>query len=101
MASRKADNILAYYRPFFRVDISDPTCILSVQKIKKQKLTGKPGDVQFTFSKEKNRYYDTDGNCSFTGMKVILNQTELPLPPTRKDEEAEDFFNTGVDPFDN
>ena len=83
MWSKKADNILFYYRPNFAINIKDPLCIVGSQKIKKQKLVGIPGDVEYTFDRALNRYIDRSGIDDFNGKRVVND---------------EDLFNSGLFP---
>lgn len=97
MWSNKCDNILAYYRPNFFMDISDSLCCIASQKIKKQKLTGRPGKVDFTFTKKTNRYYDKRGRTPFDKEDRIPAQMTISEDPEQQ-RIADDFFNV-EDPF--
>ena len=92
MTAKKVDNVLCFWRPNFRIKINDSYCIMSSAKIKRKKYTGEPGQVEMTFEKTENRYYDYDtGRSTFTGeMKVSLTQMsmDLPLPEELQEEEG-------------
>ena len=95
MTARKTDNIIAYWRPNFQNNITDSYCIVFPQKLKKQKLTGIPGQVEFTYEKKTNRYYDMEGRCSFDGSVHKDKQKLIPLGEAVTnigDPEADDFF---------
>jgi twinkle protein len=103
MTSRKTDNIIAYWRPNFQNNITDSYCIVFPQKLKKQKLIGVPGQVEFTYDKKTNRYYDLSGHCAFTN--AILKSKQMIIPMEEQvsnigDPEADDFFGTSDDKDD-
>jgi hypothetical protein len=54
----KVDNILCFHRPNIFVDPKDTWCTLSSQKIKKQKLNGIPGKINFVYDRFKSRYFE-------------------------------------------
>lgn len=58
----KADNIISVWRPRRNTDQSDLLVKLISQKIKKQKLTGKPGEVDLYYDVKKNRYNQSNGS---------------------------------------
>jgi hypothetical protein len=62
MTGKKVDNILFYYRPHFEQDINNSLCVFGSSKIKIKKLTGEPGEEEFTFDGKTNRYYDRTGH---------------------------------------
>ena len=97
MWSNKCDNILAYYRPNFFIDLSDSSTILASQKIKKQKLTGRPGRAEFTFTKKTNRYYDKRGRTPFDEEDRMPAQMTISEDPEQQ-RIADDFFKV-EDPF--
>jgi twinkle protein len=100
MTARKTDNILAYWRPNFQNDITDSYCIVFPQKLKKQKLTGIPGQVEFTYEKKTNRYYDIEGRCSFENRVHKDKQKLIPLVDAVTnigEPEADNFFGPNSD----
>jgi twinkle protein len=97
MTARKTDNIIAYWRPHFQNNITDSYCIVFPQKLKKQKLTGIPGQVEFTYEKKTNRYYDMEARCSFDGSIHKDKQKLIPLGEAVTnigDPEADSFFES-------
>jgi len=52
--SDKADNVVSVWRPHRNTDQRDKLVKFISQKIKKQKLTGKPGECQLFFDSKKN-----------------------------------------------
>jgi len=74
MWNNKLDNILCYHRPNFFVDPKDSWCTYSSQKIKKQKLNGIPGKVNFVFDRFKSRFFELDAEP--TGGEVGFNPLE-------------------------
>lgn len=74
MWNNKLDNILCYHRPNFFVDPKDAWCTYSSQKIKKQKLNGIPGKVNFVFDRFKSRFFELQGEPA--GGEVGFNPLE-------------------------
>jgi len=60
----KADNVNVVWRENRNTDQTDPTVKFISQKIKKQKLTGIPGEAELIFDRSSNRYY-TNGVSPF------------------------------------
>jgi len=60
MWNNKAYNILCYHRPNFYLDPKDPYCTLTSQKIKRQKLNGIPGKVDFKYVRETSRFMELE-----------------------------------------
>ena len=58
MWANKMDNILCTHRPFRKRDPKNPTVTFYSQKIKKQKLVGKLGFIDLTYSFIDGRYYE-------------------------------------------
>jgi len=54
----KADNVIGVWRPFRISDIQDKSGKVIVGKIKKQRLVGVPGEVDFTYEFKTNQYSD-------------------------------------------
>jgi len=66
------DNIIAIHRPNLKNDANDKLVECHVHKIKKRKLVGKPGQVNFYFDWRKGRYYQFEN--SFNPMEVQAAQ---------------------------
>lgn len=60
MWNNKMDNILCFNRPNFFINPKDSWCILASQKIKKQKLNGVQGKVNFKYDRLKCRFYEIE-----------------------------------------
>lgn len=58
--SDKADNVMSVWRPYRKTDYSDPTVKIILGKIKKQRLVGIPGEVEFQYQKTENRYHEVN-----------------------------------------
>lgn len=52
----KADNVISVWRPFRRSDFENTTVSIIVNKIKKQKLVGIPGEFDLFYDRTKNQY---------------------------------------------
>lgn len=50
------DNCLFMWRPEYAKDKLNPKCVFGSLKIKKQKLTGVPQDIEISFDRKSNRY---------------------------------------------
>lgn len=61
MWANKSDNILCYHRPNFFIDPKDTWATFSSQKIKKQKLNGIPGKVNYSFDRIRSRFFELMG----------------------------------------
>jgi len=55
--SDKADNVVSVWRPYRKTDYADKTVKIIIGKIKKQRLVGIPGEVDFQYEITENRYY--------------------------------------------
>lgn len=75
MWNNKCDNILCYHRPNYRTDPKDTLCWIISQKIRKQRLNGFPGIVEFNFSRSMNRYFQ-NGICPISAERF---KDEVPL----------------------
>lgn len=60
--SDKADNVMSVWRPHRKSNYSDPGVKVILGKIKKQRLVGVPGEVDFLYSTIENRYSDGSEN---------------------------------------
>jgi twinkle protein len=66
----KCDDILCVHRKYFYSDPQDTTVEITSQKIKKQKLCGIPGTVEFSFDRQANRF-------EFAGYNPMSHKTAL------------------------
>jgi len=74
----KADNVLTIWRPNRALDFKDPEVVFASQKIKKQKLVGRPQDIDnVDFDIRMNRYL-FNGVTPFTKIDRHRNGTEEP-----------------------
>lgn len=81
MWSNKCDNVLCTYRPYYTSDYERRDVEFISQKIKKQKLCGKPGTVNMIFKCSAMRYYE------------MKDQTELPNPlDSNKDIQVKNYY---------
>ena len=56
MWNNKMDNILVYHRPYHGEDKTSPICTLSAKKIRRQKIVGIPGTIEFELNKRARRF---------------------------------------------
>lgn len=54
----KADNVIVVWRPYRKSDYTNTTVTICVEKVKKQKLVGIPGQLDLQYDFAKNQYYD-------------------------------------------
>jgi len=87
------DCVVVIDRPNFENDRSDPTVDFHVDKMKNQKLMGRPGMARFTFDIHKNRYYDEYGS---NPIEKQVAQSMNSFPITSQDA-AEAFENDDLD----
>lgn len=80
MWNNKLDNILIYHRPYHHTDPMDRRCEVHTKKIKRQKIVGKKGALEFEYNRHTRRF--------------IFN-TETPL--TRPKGKFKDFTDTSRD----
>jgi len=74
----KADNILVIHRPNFS-NYEDKSVIFASQKIKKQKLNGIPSEVNLTFDRMTNRYYEENGYNPLDDINPVSKSVK-PIP---------------------
>lgn len=92
MWNNKMDNILVYHRPYRGEDPTSPACSLSSKKIRRQKIVGLPGTLNFELSRRSRRYL-------FSGTDHMQSLVEQINKGT-KIEENNDFLNqTNEHPF--
>lgn len=60
--SDKADNVMSVWRPHRKSNYSNPAVKVILGKIKKQRLVGIPGEVDFVYDVAQNRYFDGSEN---------------------------------------
>ncbi len=72
-----SDNILIYHRPNYQTDPMDSTCELHAKKIKRQKIVGFPGTIEFQYNRVNRRYY-------FNGFSPLDPSSKLVIPVVAK-----------------
>lgn len=98
----KCDNAIFIWRPYRCTDPTNPTVIFGADKIKKQRLVGKPGQKEFHFDYLQNRYYLENKNPFFdVKMKQsnVFEQTKQ-IDNTNFLNETTDLINNNIEnPF--
>lgn len=84
----KCDNILQVHRPKFNSDNTDQTTEFHSQKIKKQRIVGKPGVASLQYDWYSGRYYE-NGRTPFDS-KVVLKQERLDILPKVYETDYDD-----------
>jgi len=102
MWNHKCDNIICYHRPNYYINPKDSWCQVASQKIKKQKINGVPGVVNFYYDRLSGRFYESafeptmievDGTISSSfqsGFNILdrKTQTEYDITiPSKNDYE--------------
>jgi hypothetical protein len=89
MWANKSDNILSYYRPNHHIDKTSPEVIVYIQKIKRRRTGGKPGEVHMKMLWSIKRFVDSQGEFPFLNPqnknKPQYSNQELRLPYSDKD----------------
>lgn len=96
MWNNKMHNILVYHRPDHQINPQSPICELHTKKIKKQKIIGKKGVLQFELNRGKRRFY-------FNGNDPITDAIKKNEPIKQKTlyEEMQEYVNSkNIDNFD-
>lgn len=60
MWNNKMDNIIVFHRPNHHTDVMDRTCEIHTKKIRRQKIVGMKGSIQFDYNRKKRRYVFED-----------------------------------------
>lgn len=88
MWANKADNIISYYRPNHHIDKTSPEVIVYIQKIKRRRTGGKPGEVHMKMLWSIKRFVDPLGEFPYLNPQGVQKQTfqqELRLPYSDSD----------------
>lgn len=57
MWNNKMDNIIVYHRPMGQTEPDNPICEFYSKKIRRQRIVGKKGSIQFELSRPRRRFY--------------------------------------------
>lgn len=74
MWSNKMDNILIYHRPVRNTEPESALCTLSSKKIKRQKIVGMIGTVQFSLDRRSRRFFFGKGDIMANCISNVSNQ---------------------------
>lgn len=77
MWANKSDNILTYHRPYKSDPHRNNECLVESGKIRKQKLIGTPGRVDFTYDRRTRRYFFDGVDHIQLAINNMEKQTEL------------------------
>jgi twinkle protein len=77
--SDKADNVLTTWRPHRKTLPNDRTVKICVERVRKQRLVGIPGEIELYYSRAKNQYYESlneaeDLECFNLTKKQVIQQ---------------------------
>lgn len=96
MWANKADNIISYYRPNHHIDKSSPEVKIYIQKIKRRRTGGKPGEFDMKMLWAMKRFVDPIKELPFLDPqrnnihKQRLKEQELWLPYADDDKIDEE-----------
>ncbi len=87
----KADNVISVWRENRNTDPYDNRVRIIIQKIKKQKLTGVPGECAFTYNRDRNQFATMMGTYpiqkirderlfNFEKSRLIQHELDFPKP---------------------
>lgn len=80
MWANKADNIISYYRPNHHVDKTSPEVQIYVQKIKRRRTGGKPGDFPMKMKWEIKRFVDPINEFPYLNpQRMFVNNKDIEL----------------------
>lgn len=98
MWGNKCDQILSYYRPNFHIDKNSPEVQVHVQKVKRKRTGGKPGDFPLVLVWGKKRYANPisgDMPCDPELAKDVLERERLNY----KQRPLNGWADLDIDPF--
>jgi twinkle protein len=100
MWGNKADEILSYYRPEYHSNKQDPNVRVYVQKVKRKRTGGKPGEFDMRLNWPTRRFVDPVTNLPYLDPrkenihKIDLDQTNIRFPyPEDKPKTDDDLDN--------
>lgn len=97
MWNNKMDNILMYHRPKRGVDPTDPSCEFHSKKIRRQKIVGSPGMIDFMLKPKSRRFmiggidYMQELLDKVNNEKQIASTPELPIQVMSSIQPNNDF----------
>ncbi len=87
MWPNKVFNFFVVHRPYMISNKKDMTVEIHVHKIKKQKLVGVPGSVEWTFNRGKQRYFDRSMFNPLEGTSPIFLTPPVEIGTFNPDEQ--------------
>ncbi len=76
MWNNKMDNILVYHRPNHQTDPTSQICEFHTKKIRRQKIVGKKGVLQFELNRGKRRFYFNGHDYMQIAIDGVKNETK-------------------------
>jgi len=89
MWNNMVDNILIYHRANYQTAPAQPHCELHIKKIRRQKIVGIPGMIEFTYNRHSRRFY-FDGYSPLDPDSKI--QSPAPKLVAKKEKKKEEEF---------
>jgi hypothetical protein len=96
MWGNKADEILSYYRPEYHTNKTDPNVRIYVQKVKRKRTGGKPGEFDMRLNWATRRFVDSVTNLPFLDPnkenihKQELDQSNIRFPYPEEKPKTDD-----------
>lgn len=97
MWANKADNIVSYYRPNHHIDKTSPEVRIYIQKIKRRRTGGKPGEFEMKMLWSMKRFIDPLSEQPYLNPQrknrnqQVFTEQELWLPYSEKDDGEAPF----------
>jgi twinkle protein len=92
MWANKSDNIISYYRPNHHIDKTSPEVKIYIQKIKRRRTGGKPGDFDIRMNWEIKRFVDPISGRPYLDLKRKKETKQPEIGFYKNDFILEDPF---------
>jgi twinkle protein len=94
MWANKSDNIISYYRPNHHIDKTSPEVKIFIQKLKRRRTGGKPGDFEMRMNWAVKRFVDPISGMPYLDpqKRAVPKADQQALWKPYKDDEYESPF---------
>jgi len=91
MWANKSDNIVSYYRPNHHIDKTSPEVKIFIQKLKRRRTGGKPGDFEMRMNWAVKRFVDPISGLPFLDPQRRRQQNSTPQDLWSPFKDNDDF----------
>lgn len=91
MWANKSDNIISYYRPNHHIDKTSPEVKIFIQKLKRRRTGGKPGDFEMKMNWSIKRFVEPISGVAFLDPQRKKQQNSTPQDLWSPFKENDDF----------